>query len=295
MFADATIRSLRNMPEDKMSSLITQQLEQGLIAVLSSMRSAYRDDPEKALKMLVPGGNGTFTGEQGRKGSRAEDDQGGRVRRGTRCAGSSGRGRTQDRSGLCRCRGQGRSGQMTSRAKNALSGLLGPGKSKRGQAVRFSRSAPPAPLAGAREQVCGGDGEGGRGRLFAVEVPAAFKPLYRPARYKVYWGGRGAAKSWAFADAFITLGVGGRYRFLCARELQVSIADSVHKLLADRIAARGLDEFFRVTDTATYRPPARNIFSVACATTWRRSRALKGWTMCGSRRRRRCAARAGSC
>ena len=139
---------------------------------------------------------------------------------------------------------------MTSRAKNALSGLLGPGKSKRGQAVRFSRSAPPAPLAGAREQVCGGDGEGGRGRLFAVEVPAAFKPLYRPARYKVYWGGRGAAKSWAFADAFITLGVGGRYRFLCARELQVSIADSVHKLLADRIAARGLDEFFRVTDTA---------------------------------------------
>ena len=27
--------------------------EQGLIAVLSSMRSAYRDDPEKALKMLV--------------------------------------------------------------------------------------------------------------------------------------------------------------------------------------------------------------------------------------------------
>ena len=53
MFADATIRSLRNMPEDKMSSLITQQLEQGLIAVLSSMRSAYRDDPATALKRLV--------------------------------------------------------------------------------------------------------------------------------------------------------------------------------------------------------------------------------------------------
>lgn len=53
MFADATMRSLRNMPEDKMSSLITQQLEQGLIAVLSAMRGAYRDDPEKALKMLV--------------------------------------------------------------------------------------------------------------------------------------------------------------------------------------------------------------------------------------------------
>lgn len=53
MFADATIRSLRNAPEDKMSSLITQQLEQGLIAVLSAMRSVYRDDPEKALTMLV--------------------------------------------------------------------------------------------------------------------------------------------------------------------------------------------------------------------------------------------------
>lgn len=53
IFADATIRRLRDMPEDKMSSLITQQLEQGLIAVLSAMRSTYKDDPEKSLKLLV--------------------------------------------------------------------------------------------------------------------------------------------------------------------------------------------------------------------------------------------------
>lgn len=139
---------------------------------------------------------------------------------------------------------------MSTPAKNAPRGLVRPVNAKRGPMLGFARSAPPTPIVGAREQVCAGDGGSGRGRLFAVEVPAAFRPLYQPARYKVYWGGRGAAKSWAFADAFVTLGVSGRYRFLCARELQVSIADSVHKLLADRIEARGLGEFFRVTDTS---------------------------------------------
>ena len=40
-----------------------------------------------------------------------------------------------------------------------------------------------------------------------------------------------------------------RVRVLCGRELQVSIADSVHRLLIDRINARGLDPFFQWTNT----------------------------------------------
>ena len=83
-----------------------------------------------------------------------------------------------------------------------------------------------------------------------VSIPAVFSRLFEPHRYKVFYGGRGGGKSWAFADAFVTLSLQGTFRFLCARELQVSIADSVHKLLSDRIFARGLEDYFRITDTS---------------------------------------------
>lgn len=87
------------------------------------------------------------------------------------------------------------------------------------------------------------------GLLNRMAVPAAFAPLYRPARYKIFYGGRGAGKSWAFADALLLYAMAFPLRILCARELQVSIADSVHRLLADRIAARGLEPHFSVTRT----------------------------------------------
>lgn len=54
-------------------------------------------------------------------------------------------------------------------------------------------------------------------------------------RYKVYYGGRGGAKSWAFAQALLAMGLSRPIRVLCARELQKSIKDSVHKLLSDVI------------------------------------------------------------
>ena len=87
------------------------------------------------------------------------------------------------------------------------------------------------------------------GLLERLTVPQAFAPLFRPARYKVFYGGRGGGKSWAFADALLLFALAFSLRILCARELQVSIADSVHRLLADRISARGLEKFFTVTKT----------------------------------------------
>lgn len=87
------------------------------------------------------------------------------------------------------------------------------------------------------------------GLLERLTVPAAFAPLFRPARYKIFYGGRGAGKSWAFADALLLFALAFPLRILCARELQVSIGDSVHRLLADRIKARGLEKFFSVTKT----------------------------------------------
>src|SRR5215471_10452692 len=42
--------------------------------------------------------------------------------------------------------------------------------------------------------------------------------LFSEARYKVAYGGRGAAKSWNFARALLILGAQKPLRILCARE-----------------------------------------------------------------------------
>lgn len=68
-----------------------------------------------------------------------------------------------------------------------------------------------------------------------LQIAEAFEPLFTPKRYKVFHGGRGAAKSWSFGKVLLTLGYQKKIGVLCARELQVSIKDSVHKLLKDLI------------------------------------------------------------
>ena len=80
-----------------------------------------------------------------------------------------------------------------------------------------------------------------------IQIAKPFKSLFRPARYKVFYGGRGAGKSWVFAQALVLMALQKTMRVLCARELQVSIADSVHKLLADTIGRMGLSSRFEIT------------------------------------------------
>ena len=66
-------------------------------------------------------------------------------------------------------------------------------------------------------------------------------------RYKVAYGGRGSGKSYGFADACLVRAISGKTRILCARQIQASIKDSVHKLLCDRISALKLDALFEIT------------------------------------------------
>jgi phage terminase large subunit len=80
-----------------------------------------------------------------------------------------------------------------------------------------------------------------------IDLIEAFVPLLEPHRYKVYYGGRGGAKSWEFADALILRSLCGQELILCTREYQSSIADSVYRLLLSRISALGLNECFRAT------------------------------------------------
>lgn len=82
-----------------------------------------------------------------------------------------------------------------------------------------------------------------------AKFPAKLDFLFEPARYKVLRGGRGGAKSWGIARALLILGGRKPLRIACCREIQKSIADSVHQLLKDQITALELDHFYRVTDT----------------------------------------------
>lgn len=82
-----------------------------------------------------------------------------------------------------------------------------------------------------------------------IQIPEAFGFLFEPKRNKVLYGGRGGAKSHNVARALLVQGMERPLRILCAREYQVSIADSVHKLLADLIRQYELEWFYEILNS----------------------------------------------
>lgn len=85
-----------------------------------------------------------------------------------------------------------------------------------------------------------------------LEFPEKLGFLFEPSRYKVLYGGRGSGKSWGVARALLTIGIHKPIRVLCARELQNSITDSVHALLADQIKTIGIEPFYEIQNTVIY-------------------------------------------
>jgi phage terminase large subunit len=82
-----------------------------------------------------------------------------------------------------------------------------------------------------------------------LEFPGWARPLFnKHPRYRVLYGGRGSGKSWAAARALLVIAAERQVRVLCAREIQRSIRDSVHRLLCDQIEAMGFGPGFVVTD-----------------------------------------------
>lgn len=94
-------------------------------------------------------------------------------------------------------------------------------------------------------------GEGERQTAVAVtaQIPDAFEFMFGDERYLVAFGGRGSAKSESIARVLLLLAAREKHRILCARELQASIKDSVHKLLATLIDEMGLSGFYSVQET----------------------------------------------
>jgi phage terminase large subunit len=84
-----------------------------------------------------------------------------------------------------------------------------------------------------------------------VLFPEKYYRIFRkPARYKVQHGGRGGGKSWDTAQDFVLEGAFHKYRYLCTREFQASIKDSVYRLICDVIERLGLrNNFYILNDS----------------------------------------------
>ena len=83
-----------------------------------------------------------------------------------------------------------------------------------------------------------------------IQTPRAFLPLLRPARYKGAHGGRGSGKSHFFAELLVEACVADpTTRAVCIREIQKSLDQSVKQLVADKIAAMGVDAYFQILDS----------------------------------------------
>ncbi|RKZ06994.1 PBSX family phage terminase large subunit [Candidatus Fermentibacteria bacterium] len=83
-----------------------------------------------------------------------------------------------------------------------------------------------------------------------VNILDSFEALFRPKRYKCFYGGRGGSKSYGFAQALVAIGASKPTRILCTREFQGSIKESVHRLLCDTIDRMGLGGFYDITQTS---------------------------------------------
>lgn len=80
------------------------------------------------------------------------------------------------------------------------------------------------------------------GRTLQIQTPRAFLPLLQPSRYKALHGGRGGAKSHFFAELLVERALlQPGLRAVCIREVQLSLAESVKRLLEDKIRAHGLE------------------------------------------------------
>ena len=93
-----------------------------------------------------------------------------------------------------------------------------------------------------------------------IKIPHAFRDIYKPARYKVYYGGRGSAKSHSVARYILWRCLKSPIRVLCAREFQNSIQESVHQLFSELIRDLNLQALFKVQQSTIVSYTGSEIF-----------------------------------
>ena len=74
-----------------------------------------------------------------------------------------------------------------------------------------------------------------------------FSPEHR--RYRVAYGGRASGKSWAAVEGLIIRALQKPVRILCCREYQVTIRDSIKRVIEDSVNRFGLSAYFTFTES----------------------------------------------
>jgi phage terminase large subunit len=82
-----------------------------------------------------------------------------------------------------------------------------------------------------------------------IQIPEKLKPLFRPKRYKVFFGGRGGAKTVSFSKALLFFAHQKSMRIVGIREFMSSIKESVHSSLSEEVATLNMSNHFDVLDT----------------------------------------------
>jgi len=116
-----------------------------------------------------------------------------------------------------------------------------------------------------------------------VQLPPKLHTLLHPttpSRYRICTGGRGSAKSWSFATVLVLRALTSPVRVLCVREIQLSIRQSVHRLLTDRIDALGLAPHFDIKEhSITSRAGGEFIFE-GLYSNFSKLKSLEGVSLC---------------
>lgn len=89
-------------------------------------------------------------------------------------------------------------------------------------------------------------------RNVVPEIPEACRGIMEAHRFKVLYGGRGSAKSWTAARVLLAEAASKpqamAWRTLCSREIQKSIKESVHQVLAEQVVQMNIEDLFEIQD-----------------------------------------------
>ena len=111
-----------------------------------------------------------------------------------------------------------------------------------------------------------------------ISIPKPYEPLFKPKRYKIFYGGRYSGKSYNIALALLSLGLQSKQRILCAREIQSSIGDSVHKLLSDLNTEYGFG--YEVTNNSLKHHNGSEFLFTGLARDVTKVKSMQGVTIC---------------
>lgn len=84
--------------------------------------------------------------------------------------------------------------------------------------------------------------------ILDIEVAEVFWPLLESGRYKGAYGGRGSAKSHFFAGNLVMRSVAAKIDAVCIRENQISLDQSVKKLIEQKIEKFDVGSYFKIQE-----------------------------------------------